>query len=130
MFDDEFTTVPFLASEEVPPNWAELVSKSESVTTADYDLAEIWIRAHEDATKPVLNQEGESNSERDRTVSFEANANEDTIGTATTPPSAQSELFVRSPEGDQANETNRLVSEGGNKNLNILLQPTQQTRFA
>ena len=65
IFDDEFTTVPFLASEEVPPNWAKLVEKSESVSTADYDLAQIWIQAHEDATKPALDQEG------DRSVSFE-----------------------------------------------------------
>ena len=46
VFDDKFTIVPFLASEEIPSNWAELVAKSESTTTTDYDLAQIWIQAN------------------------------------------------------------------------------------
>ena len=29
VFDDAYSTVPFLASEDVPPNWAELVRVSE-----------------------------------------------------------------------------------------------------
>ena len=119
VFDDEFTTVPFLASEEIPPNWAKLVAKSESVTTADYDLAQIWIQANEDPTKPALNQEGDQNS---RTVSFDANE---------TPPPSTSELYVRSndlgsSEGENRNEPTNSEGDnaGQNKNINILLQPT------
>ena len=122
VFDDEFMTVTLLASEEVPPKGEELVFKSESVTTTDYDLVEIWICIHEDATKPVLNQEGEICNNSDKTVSFKVNQK------LTAPSPVQSELFLRSPEGDQVNENTSLVSEEGNpegdKNLNILLQPT------
>ena len=57
VFDNEFNTIYFFASEEVSLNWAETVEKLESRTTTDYYLAQIWIKAHEDATKPILNQE-------------------------------------------------------------------------
>ena len=57
--DDELTTVPFLAGDDIPPNWSELVSHSESVTPEDYDLAQHWIKATEDPKTPVLGQEGD-----------------------------------------------------------------------
>ena len=52
VFDDEFSTVPFLASEDVPPNWAALIEKSKSVTPLEYDLAEEWVKAQGDPTVP------------------------------------------------------------------------------
>jgi hypothetical protein len=43
VFDDLFTTVPYMKKSELPPNWAELVEKSsERVTDEDYDLAKTW----------------------------------------------------------------------------------------
>ncbi len=43
VFDDLFTTVACMKKSEVPPNWGELVSKSERVTDEDYDLAKTWL---------------------------------------------------------------------------------------
>ncbi len=44
VFDDLFTTVPFMKKSEVPPNWAEVVANfSEWVTDEDYDLAQTWL---------------------------------------------------------------------------------------
>ncbi len=44
VFDDFFTTVPYMKKSEVPPNWSKLVEKSsEQVTYKDYDLAKTWL---------------------------------------------------------------------------------------
>jgi len=42
-FDDHFTTVPYLASGDMPPNWLEIVKKSEVISENDYDLAKLWL---------------------------------------------------------------------------------------
>ena len=41
IFDDTFSTVPYMRSGEVPPNWSELVKKSQEslLTDVDFDLA-------------------------------------------------------------------------------------------
>jgi hypothetical protein len=40
VFDDHFTTVPFMEKNEVPPHWAQLIKKSrEKVTEEHYELA-------------------------------------------------------------------------------------------
>ena len=43
VFDDNFTTVPHLLENEIPPNWKELVEKAESSDVEDYDLAKMWV---------------------------------------------------------------------------------------
>ncbi|KAL7462696.1 hypothetical protein ACHAXS_003067 [Conticribra weissflogii] len=51
VFDDEFTTVPYLRKGTVPPNWADLVMNSaERTTTELYDLTKTWFEAHSDET--------------------------------------------------------------------------------
>ena len=41
VFDDDFSTVPFISSNEIPPHWSTLVSNSsERTPTADYKLAD------------------------------------------------------------------------------------------
>ena len=43
VFDDTFSTVPFLRAGEVPPHWKDLVANSsESVTNEKFELANIW----------------------------------------------------------------------------------------
>jgi hypothetical protein len=40
VFDDSFSTIPYMEKCKVPPNWADLVKKStEKVTDEEYDLA-------------------------------------------------------------------------------------------
>jgi hypothetical protein len=40
VFDDHFTTVPFMEKNEVPPHWAKLIENSrEKVTEEHYELA-------------------------------------------------------------------------------------------
>jgi hypothetical protein len=44
VFDDHFTTVPYMEKNEVPPHWSHLVEKSrEKVTEEHYDLAKTWL---------------------------------------------------------------------------------------
>jgi hypothetical protein len=44
VFNDLFTTVPFMEKSKVPPNWADLVEKScEKVTDEHYELAKTWL---------------------------------------------------------------------------------------
>ena len=45
VFDDDFTTVPYLNSLDVPDHWAALVkSGSESATDKGYSLADTWFQ--------------------------------------------------------------------------------------
>ena len=45
VFDDNFSTVPYMNKGEVPDNWDELYKYSrELATDEDYDLAESWFR--------------------------------------------------------------------------------------
>jgi len=52
VFDDEFSTVPYMEAGTVPPNWSDLVKYStERATPEDFDLAETWLSAQPDVTK-------------------------------------------------------------------------------
>jgi hypothetical protein len=43
VFDNTFSTVPYMEKCKVPPNCADLVKKSTAkVTAEDYDLAKMW----------------------------------------------------------------------------------------
>ena len=43
VFDDEFSTVPFMRNGEIPPHWSQLVtSAAELVTDEEFDLATSW----------------------------------------------------------------------------------------
>ena len=57
MFDDTFSTVPYMAANEVPPNWSLLVQKSELASLEDYDLAKTWIEPQENPEVFLSNQE-------------------------------------------------------------------------
>ena len=57
-FDDYFTTVPFLATGDIPPKWEELVQASES--------AKYWLASNVRAdAEDLSNQEGDSDSKTD-----------------------------------------------------------------
>jgi hypothetical protein len=44
VFDDHFTTVPFMEKNEVAPSWAQLIKKScEKVTEEHYKFAKTWL---------------------------------------------------------------------------------------
>jgi hypothetical protein len=58
VFDDTFSTVPFLRSGEIPPHWKEMVlNNCESVTNEKFELANIW--ATEDGTDTVDDDEND-----------------------------------------------------------------------
>jgi len=58
-FDDNFATVPYLASAETPSVWEEIVQKSEDVSERDYDLAKLWMSMNNNPEKHLLDQEGD-----------------------------------------------------------------------
>ena len=44
VFDDDFTTVPYMEAGTLPPNWEDLVTySSEMATTKDVNLADTWL---------------------------------------------------------------------------------------
>ena len=56
VFDDEFSTVPYLSSTDIPPQWIALVKhSSERTPTGDYTLAETWFNetSQDESTEPV-----------------------------------------------------------------------------
>ena len=53
VFDDNFTTVPYMEAGTLPPNWQELIKQSsEKATTKDFFKADTWLSDHQivDAT--------------------------------------------------------------------------------
>ena len=45
VFDDEFSTVPYMEAGTIPPKWENLVKQSSKMATAqDVDLADTWLR--------------------------------------------------------------------------------------
>ena len=46
VFDDGFTTVPYMESGTLPPNWEDIVEHSyETATAEDIELADSWLSA-------------------------------------------------------------------------------------
>ena len=73
--DDNFTTVPFMNSGEIPPNWEDLVHNCSHLSTDRYfQLDQDWsIKAIDNlpVEDSMLVSEGEENSPKRRKVSFE-----------------------------------------------------------
>ena len=44
MFDDDFTTVPYMEAGTLPPNWQELIGHSSEMATTEYVFkADTWL---------------------------------------------------------------------------------------
>ena len=75
-FDDNFSTVPFLTSKDIPPTWKDIVMKADHSSVEDYDLARIWVDSQTDPITSLRDQEGDitpSSNDRDES-SREENA--------------------------------------------------------
>ena len=108
-YDDSFSTVPYLALSDVPPNWAKLVKESEMTSENDYDLAKTWMDSQLNPEEYLLDQEGDA----------KPNMRSSLIQNEITPPEGvQKDLMHQ--EGDIRIKSN---SELRNKNLEILLEP-------
>ena len=84
-FDNYFTTVPILATRDIPPNWEKLVRASESSTDKKYDLAKYLLAANVKVTAEDLSdQEGDSGSQTvaRKKVSFAEDIEKDNNGEA------------------------------------------------
>ena len=45
LFDDEFSTAPYMEADNIPPNWENLVKNSSKISTAqDFALEDTWLR--------------------------------------------------------------------------------------
>ena len=60
VFDDDFSTIPFLIAGDIPPNWSILVKNcTESVTNEDFDFASTWCNGTNIPSQDsVSNEEG------------------------------------------------------------------------
>ena len=106
-FDDRFSTVPYLASSDIPPNWSILVKESESASQQDYDLAKNWMDSQQHPQKYLQDQEGEL-------LQLEESSTQD-----------KKQIFP--PEGEMLNPEGakrvRFVDEQ-DKNIEKLMEPT------
>ena len=60
VFDDEFSTVPFMRNGEVPPHWKDLVQHSaELVSEDEFDLATTWANDYISNKAAAINEEDE-----------------------------------------------------------------------
>ena len=64
VFDDTFSTVPFMREGTIPPNWAELVRNSTEIATDEnFDIAKTWFEGSVDPSEispsdvPLVSQE-------------------------------------------------------------------------
>ena len=105
VFDDNFTTVPYLSSHDIPPNWSDLLKNSEDVSDENYDLAQTWMKSAENTSQFLQHQEGELEQivekENHTTVLFD----------------------LPSEKSKDSNRKDHIVSEG-EKNIEMLLEPT------
>ncbi len=63
VFDDTFSTVPYMRASSLPPNWEDLVKNSaEFATTEDFELADEWTKAMEDGNAQPLPMVGPQNA--------------------------------------------------------------------
>ena len=61
VFDDAFSTVPYMDQKQVPPNWASLVEQSrELVKEEQYDLAENWLTNSVQPSDPLTESNKDS----------------------------------------------------------------------
>ena len=52
VFDDTFSTVPFMREGTIPPNWAELVRNSTEIATDEnFDIAKTWFEGSVDPSE-------------------------------------------------------------------------------
>ena len=67
VFDDEFTTVPYLQSTEAPPNWEYLVANhTEKATDEAFSIASTWYEGEEaDRLTKTEMENGNSNLMRE-----------------------------------------------------------------
>ena len=61
VFDDDFTTVPYMRNGTIPPHWASLVKESSQLSTdEDFSIAETWF---EKANQEIDKMENQDNAE-------------------------------------------------------------------
>ena len=105
VFDDDFTTVPYLSSYDVPPNWSALLENAEASSDEDYDLAKTWLNSHESTPQFLPDQEGDLaqivEAENNKTVRFD----------------------LPSEKINHQNSTDHQDSEG-EKYMELLIEPT------
>ena len=69
VFDDEFTTVDYLDTEEIPPSWENLVENScERATDEQYNTARTWYEGDEayDTTEELSDDDSDTECEQTR----------------------------------------------------------------
>ena len=63
VFDDEFSTVPFMTSGTIPPHWSILVQKSATVASADdFNIATSWANDYISQRVPAVAEEDADSS--------------------------------------------------------------------
>ena len=111
VFDNEFSTVPYMEAGTIPSNWEHLVKYSPKMATAqDVNLADTWLRvqSNEEASDPLSDPFA---IVTDRHKHQKTN----TSGSA----SANKDIPVSVSEGDKSHEASSPTSQPMNQTLQI-----------
>ena len=74
VFNEDFTTVPYLSLHDITPNWSDLLMNAEDVSEENYDLAQTCMKSAENTSQFLQHQEGDLGQivekENNKTVNF------------------------------------------------------------
>jgi hypothetical protein len=92
VFDDQFTTVPFMEENKVPPNWAQLVKNStEKVTKELYELAKMWLFPDPELGDILMHERNPANhTKSDKTPSEQETFTHSNVSSSMLPTGTQS----------------------------------------
>ena len=107
VFDDTFSTVPYMRATSLPPNWEELVkNSSEIATNEEFDLAESWSKDIEDGKcKSPVPTAGPSSSKITDPFAIVPDQNLDSGLSPVQEPSSSESNTVQPSEGEKSSET-------------------------
>ncbi len=96
VFDDQFTMVPFMEKNKVPPNWAQLVENStEKVTEEHYELAKTWLFPDPEPGDVSMPEQNPANHNKShKTPSEQKTFSHSNVSSNTLPTGTQSPLCI------------------------------------
>lgn len=135
VFDDTFSTVPYMRAASLPPNWEDLVKySSERVTNEEFDLAETWAKKLEtdSEAEPSLMPTADPSSTRiTDPFAIVADHNQgSTLSPAQAPSPSSDSNQVQPSEGEKSSEpSSKRVSFGSSKNAAASSKSSKRTKL-
>jgi hypothetical protein len=111
--DDQFTMVPFVEKNEVPPNWAQLVENlTEKVTEEHYELNKIWLFLDPELGDTLMPEQNPANHNKsDKTPSEQETFTHSDVSSSMLPTATQSPSCLDPPVLLHPEFCNKIISQ-------------------